>query len=437
MRLAIPAVEWVARLEAADAVLYLGHGRPAEGSPQGRMGIWWLQANEGAATETLARLLEALGEDGLITWTLGMRRGTEERYQVLGVSGLRGLALPNAWRRYVWKRARVLQLALAQAAQAGLEAWWAAAAPKSEVMRPAAQPGPAAWLRGVHQALGAAPRRFFSSPPRQRWGVILLPWEGLSLRWEAARTLSPPPDRFWADPCLVEQRDEQLLFVEEKVYGEGKAHLACLRVDAAGQVLERTVVLERPYHLSYPFVFQAEGEWWLVPESAQNRTVDLYRAQEFPYRWRYERTLLRGDYVDATLTFSNGRWWLFCAARDGGGSALEELWLFSARHLWGEWQAHPANPLWMDVRQARPAGRLFRLGERWLRPAQDSSRRYGYAVRLQEVLRWTEKEYAERTAEVLLPPPGLQAMHTFSVGEKWVAVDGVFAEEARIEATSP
>ncbi len=414
--------EWATDAETAD-VIFCGKGTPPPDAPQGSAGLWWLEVNEAPSGMSWQQVLEALGSDGLVKFTLRMRRGKEERQRLLAVSGLRNRSLPNAWRVYRWKRRRALEVALKWAAQAGTEAWWAQAQPGSSPIRTAARPRPALWLKGLHQALATAPRRLFASPPLH-WQLILAPWRNGQVLWQEMQRITPPADRFWADPCLVEWKGERLVFVEEKVYAQGKGRIALLRLDAEGRVIEHTVVLERPFHLSYPLVFEAEGEWWMVPESAQAGRVDLYRALDFPYHWRWERTLLEGDFVDATPVQFNGRWWLFCARRDGSGAALEELWLFSAEQLIGPWRPHRANPLWMDIRQARPAGRLFRWNGEWIRPAQDSALRYGHAVRLQRVLEWTEEVYREETREVLLPAPPFQAMHTFSVAGEWVMLDG-------------
>lgn len=415
--------EWATDAETADVIFYCGKGTPPPDAPQGSAGLWWLEVNEAPSGVSWQQVLEALGSDGLVKFTLRMRRGKEERQRLLAVSGLRNRSLPNAWRVYRWKRRRALEVALKWAAQAGTEAWWAQAQPGSSPIRTAARPRPALWLKGLHQALVTAPRRLFASPPLH-WQLILAPWRNGQVLWQEMQRITPPADRFWADPCLVEWKGERLVFVEEKVYAQGKGRIALLRLDATGRLIEHTVVLERPFHLSYPLVFEAEGEWWMVPESAQAGRVDLYRALDFPYHWRWERTLLEGDFVDATPVQFNGRWWLFSARRDGSGAALEELWLFSAKQLSGPWQPHRANPLWMDIRQARPAGRLFRWNGEWIRPTQDSALRYGHAVRLQRVLEWTEEVYREETREVLLPAPPFQAMHTFSVAGEWVMLDG-------------
>ena len=62
-----------------------------------------------------------------------------------------------------------------------------------------------------------------------------------------------------------------------------------IEIGADGRWSTPVRVLERDHHLSYPFLFEHEGVLYMVPETAQAGTVELYRCTEFPLRWRRER----------------------------------------------------------------------------------------------------------------------------------------------------
>jgi hypothetical protein len=116
-------------------------------------------------------------------------------------------------------------------------------------------------------------------------------------------------------------------------------------------------VLERDYHLSYPFLVEQDGELYMIPESGRNRTVEVYRCIDFPLRWRLERVLLDGvRLVDATFHRGEDRWWMFANAAAGGSRVFDdELHLFHAERLLGPMEAAPAQP--GEVRCARVAAR--------------------------------------------------------------------------------
>ena len=62
----------------------------------------------------------------------------------------------------------------------------------------------------------------------------------------------------------------------------------CLGLLEEGRAQRLGIVLDEPFHLSYPQVFQWQGAWYMTVESAGARRVSLYRATDFPLRW--ERT---------------------------------------------------------------------------------------------------------------------------------------------------
>jgi hypothetical protein len=230
--------------------------------------------------------------------------------------------------------------------------------------------------------------------------------DGIRTDFSGFRPLVPPPDRYWADPFVLERGGRSYVFVEEKLRAAGRGYIACLTLDREGGILEEQVVLQRPYHLSYPFVFEHQGETYMLPESAQNRTLDVYRCARFPGAWEYAGTLMRDVYlVDATLLEHAGRWWLFANRKDPGGSSWDRLHLFHADSpLSDRWTAHPRNPVVDDLRSARPAGRIFAHRGGLIRPSQDCSRRYGYALKFNRILKLDEREYSEQTEAALVPP---------------------------------
>lgn len=154
------------------------------------------------------------------------------------------------------------------------------------------------------------------------------------------------------------------------------------------------VVLREPFHLSYPQVFPWEGQWYMVPESAEAGAVRLYRADDFPRGWSLVGTLLNGsDFLDPTLFIHDHRWWML-VTRD---SHPDNLYLFSADTLRGPWVEHPQSPVVRgNMHYARPAGRVVWLEGRPVRFAQDCASHYGLQVYALEITRLDPTHYEER-----------------------------------------
>jgi len=245
----------------------------------------------------------------------------------------------------------------------------------------------------------------------------------------------PPKDRDWADPFVVEKGGRYYVFFEELPYAERKAHISMLELDANGNASRPQRVLEADYHLSYPFVFEHDGQLWMLPESARARSVELYRCVDFPLVWKREHVLIEGlRLVDATLYKAADRWWMFANSAAGESRVFDdELHLFHADRLTGEWLPHPKNPVKSDARSSRPAGRLFERDGVLFRPAQVCVPRYGAGLAIQRVLRLTPQDYAERQVERLLADPaaGLFGLHTMNRAGSLTVVDA-FTRQKRI-----
>lgn len=272
------------------------------------------------------------------------------------------------------------------------------------------------------------PQWFIALRKRQRTSEPLQSMEGFQI-------FLPPHDRFYADPDLVNKGGRNFLFFEDYLLREGRAVISCAELTDFAEIGEPRVVLERPYHLSYPFVFEDRGEMYMMPESRANSTIELYRATEFPYRWEPAKVLMRDvAAVDATLFEHEGKLWLFANMAAGPYSTCDELWLFSADSLEGEWRPHPRNPIVSDVTRARPAGRLFRHGGKLIRPSQDCSVSYGHAIQFNEVVTLNESDYRERPLHRVGPDwmPGNLGTHTYTFNEDFEAVDGNFRWPRRL-----
>ncbi len=247
----------------------------------------------------------------------------------------------------------------------------------------------------------------------------------------------PQKDRFYADPFLFEKDDTTFLFFEDLRYSEGRARISCCEVSPDGVPGIPFEVLSRPYHLSYPFLFEHEGEVYMIPETKQNRTVELYRATSFPGEWALEAVLLSDIYaVDATIHKADGKYWMFAGISNGRYSNCDELGIFFSEALLGPWVAHPSNPVVSDVRRSRPAGALFHDEGRLIRPSQDCAKAYGYAIVFSEVLTLTETEYEERPISRLEPTwvSNNLGTHTYSRTGQFEVIDGNFA--AKISTAS-
>jgi hypothetical protein len=283
----------------------------------------------------------------------------------------------------------------------------------------------------------------YSGPAEGIWsiGIYDLDVNGRSIKLHArqgnpiltAADVKDMPARFVADPFLIQEQGTFNLFFEALGMDRGVIGLAT-SVDGLRWRYER-IVLEEPFHLSYPNVFKWKDDYYLVPESLADHSVRLYKATHFPDGWQFVKPIIADrDLVDSTVLTHQGLLWLFSSSPDN-----QNLYLFYADLPEGPWREHPKSPIVSgNGRDARPAGNILDTGERLIRFSQDSQEygeKYGKAVRGFEIITLTRDEYRERPLEnnPLLKDSGAgwngMGMHQISahrVGSgRWIAaVDG-------------
>jgi hypothetical protein len=195
------------------------------------------------------------------------------------------------------------------------------------------------------------------------------------------RVLTGGPSGYLADPFPFRRNGQDFIFVEQYLYAKDRGCIAVVTLDRNGIASAPQIVLEEPHHLSYPFVFEHAGEIWMIPESGTARNVSLYRAIEFPYRWKHEACLIETiEAYDVTPLQHSGGFWFFVSPRLWQSSSWDILDLYHADSLTGPWSAQAASPTLIDARLSRSGGAIIERGGRLIRPAQDCSRGYGGAV---------------------------------------------------------
>jgi hypothetical protein len=258
-----------------------------------------------------------------------------------------------------------------------------------------------------------------------------------STNFDSFKEILPPVGFFWADPFIIAENDSFYIFVEEFNYKTDKAHISVLKLDINGNLLSSEKIIEKSYHMSYPFVFRIESDYYMIPETCENKTIELYKCTEFPYRWEFDRNIMENiSAVDTTLFYHNNKWWLFTSidqTKNHSGTSTELFLFFSDNIFANDWKSHPLNPIVSDIRTARPAGKLFIHNGEIYRPSQDCSVRYGKGFNINRVTRLNDLEYEENVDFIVEPiwDKQLKGTHTFNSDKNSTIID-VYSFRKRI-----
>lgn len=211
---------------------------------------------------------------------------------------------------------------------------------------------------------------------------------------------------FVADPFLFKYGDTFLMFMEvANVEPYGHGDLAYAESKDGINWEYKGVVLDEAFHLSYPQVFEVDGEYYLLPETYQTSTMRLYKATNFPTEWKFVKTIVDVQNVDPSIFQEDGRFYIIAATDYDGGWDMTRI--YTAKKLLGDWTEHPASPIVShDTNISRPAGRVMKVDGHWYRTAQDTYPTYGQNVQAFRIDKITKKKYEETPMGIVVEPKG-------------------------------
>ncbi len=173
----------------------------------------------------------------------------------------------------------------------------------------------------------------------------------------------------------------------------------------------------------------------MIPETSSNKTVELYKASGFPFRWEFVMNLLENiSLIDVTLLYENNLWWMFAVtAKSSFTSCNDQLLLYYNKELFStDWIPHPQNPVATDIGNCRPAGKIFRANNQLFRPSQNNaSQQYGYALVFNEILILNETVYSEEKVAEIIPGKDndLIAVHTINYAGGLTVIDAIIKKK--------
>jgi hypothetical protein len=238
----------------------------------------------------------------------------------------------------------------------------------------------------------------------------------------------PGPLRFLADPMGVWRDGRLYVFAEIYDYRDRVGAIEVLTFDADLKLLSREPALNEPWHLSYPFIIEEDGQTYMLPEAHKSGRLTLYRAEHFPTKWAPVQTIeLDQVAIDATPVFHDGRWWLFYTPATTKADKVSALHVAWADKITGPWTPHPGNPVRFDPSSSRPGGTPIVVDGAIVLPMQDCRKTYGGAIRALRVTTLTPDRFEAQADEPITPPPSFgrltDGLHTLSAAGPVTLID--------------
>ncbi|MGQ9722102.1 MAG: glucosamine inositolphosphorylceramide transferase family protein [Candidatus Jordarchaeum sp.] len=264
----------------------------------------------------------------------------------------------------------------------------------------------------------------------EEWGIGLIkgPEENLINNGETSKfswVLRPTKRYYFADPCLIKDRNSTYVFFEKFDMKKRKGNICYIELKENGASDKVMLSMDVPYHIAYPCVFRYREYIYMTIEEAESNSINLYRLNSFPDKWERICAIVPDmPGLDPTICTHNNLWWLFFVLKEKGQSI--KLYIYYSDDLFGHWRPHERNPVKADIQSSRPAGKLFYYKGQLIRPAQDCTISYGKRIMLNRILKLSPWEFEEEPVTIInqvFDKKYKDGVHTISAGENITLVD--------------
>ena len=241
-----------------------------------------------------------------------------------------------------------------------------------------------------------------------------------------------PKGEFWADPFLIKYKEEYYTFFENYSFKDKKGKISCGRING-NKIVDVIDVLDLDYHLSYPFIFEENGEIFMMPEASSNKRLEIYKCINFPDKWELFSTAFEGENVADAFFYDDEKKqkWLFLNKPTLPNSCkTSNLFVYKVDSLkLNQIIPHRQNPVLIDSCVSRNGGSIFSFNNKIFRPSQRNTHgTYGGNLNINEIEKLTINEYVEKTIQIVEPNfyKGLKAMHHLHQVEDLFIFDASF-----------
>lgn len=233
------------------------------------------------------------------------------------------------------------------------------------------------------------------------------------------------PLLYWAaDPFVIKREGYYYIFAElyHRLLGKGRIGF-CVLDEKGHRVRKWRIVLKGRRHFSFPYLYEECGSIFLMPESYQNRCVDVYRATNFPTEWKREKTLVSDERAADTVMLSKKSMWTYRVQSNPESLLCYEL-------TDGKWELRQEYPDGEGV--LRPGGKPFlKENDKYMPMQSMRDGEYGRTVRLVRIhekdpLATAEDVYFEFSPETVTvsgEKNQLHGVHTYNFEELIEVVD--------------
>jgi hypothetical protein len=248
-------------------------------------------------------------------------------------------------------------------------------------------------------------RSFIREVPSPEWyvGVINSSWRNLES--SNIHILPNPPGHALADPFVVTWAGITGIFD-----------------------YEITKCIVEDFHLSFPFTFEFEGALYMCPESAESKSIRIYKCIDFPNVWEFKNEIFSDVVaVDSVFFLKDNAWWMISGMSNLGHlGRMSELRCFSSSNpIEGNWLKHFPLTVLRDSNCGRNGGFLIEKDSIIRVRQKYGYQKYGSGISLAKLQSISPNSFDEKCLLDLDLQEGssIDGLHHLSGNENITAID--------------
>jgi hypothetical protein len=208
----------------------------------------------------------------------------------------------------------------------------------------------------------------------------------------------PPKEEFWADPFIYNYKGKIFVFFEKFLKKKNKGIISVCELKK-NKLINFKDILNENYHLSYPFIFKIKKNIYLIPESYQNKKIQIYKAKKFPFKWIKYKSFFDGEIsCDPTIFKYKQNNWMFINKTSKDLKKLNKnLYLYKIVGEFEKLIPHKKNPILSSLFGGRSAGGILKFKNKLIRPAQINKKNsYGFGLLFNKIIKLNINQYKEK-----------------------------------------
>jgi len=234
-------------------------------------------------------------------------------------------------------------------------------------------------------------------------------------------------NRWFADPFVVKHSKFHYIFFEDYSLKNKKGSISCIKIDKKNKTKYYKEIIKENFHLSFPFIFKFNKNFFMTPESSENNSIRLYKCIKFPNKWKFFKKIVTGINCVDPVIFKWKNKWVLIVSKGKNEFLYNKLYVYTSKNpLSSSWDPLDINPVITSNIFGRNAGfikesnkKIYRISQAYL-PGN-----YGAFVSINKILNISKNRYYEKKIKKILPSyqKNIRGIHTLNYVKNFTVFD--------------